>query len=78
MVGIDDMDETLDAIRNGVVHATLTQNFYRCGYQAAQWIYDYQTNGTKPNPSSIDTGTIVVTKANVDTYIEELMDRSSW
>jgi ABC-type sugar transport system, periplasmic component len=78
VIGIDDMKETLDAIRSDVVYATLTQNFYRCGYQAAQWIVDYQKTGAKPSPNKIDTGTIVVTKANVDTYINEMMDKSKW
>lgn len=78
VIGIDDMDETLDAIREGVVYATLTQNFYRCGYQAAQWIVDYQLEGKTPENPVTDTGTIVVTQDNVDTYINELMDRSSW
>ncbi|WHH60746.1 substrate-binding domain-containing protein [Petroclostridium sp. X23] len=78
IIGIDDMEETLDYIRSGEVYATLSQNFYRCGYQAAQWIVDYNKTGKKPSPDSIDTGTIVITKENVDTYINELKDRSQW
>lgn len=78
IIGIDDMAETLDYIRTGDVYATLSQNFYRCGYQAAQWIVDYQKTGAKPSPASIDTGTIVITKDNVDTYITEMMDKSQW
>ena len=78
IIGIDDMAETLDFIRSGDVYATLSQNFYRCGYQAAQWIVDYQKNSKKPSPSSIDTGTIVITAKNVDSYITELKDRSKW
>ncbi|MDR1204879.1 MAG: substrate-binding domain-containing protein [Peptococcaceae bacterium] len=78
VVGIDDMEETLDAIREGAVYATLTQNFYRCGYQAAEWIVNFKRDGVKPANPLTDTGTIVVTKTNVETYINELMDRSGW
>ncbi len=78
VIGIDDMQETLDAIRDGSVYATLTQNFYRCGYQAAEWIVDYHKSGKTPADPITDTGTIVVTQKNVETYINELMDRSSW
>ncbi|AOQ23492.1 D-allose-binding periplasmic protein [Moorella thermoacetica] len=72
IIAIDDMKETLDYIRSGVIYGTLTQNFYRMGYQAAQLLVENIKEGKKPSQQVIDSGTIFVTKDNIDTYKEQM------
>ena len=45
IMSIDDTQEVLDLIREGKIYGTMSQNYYRMGYQAAQWIVEYQTEG---------------------------------
>ena len=45
IMSIDDTQEVLDLIREGKIYGTMSQNYYRMGYQAAQWIVEYQTGG---------------------------------
>lgn len=78
VIAIDDMQETLDGIRKGTIFATMTQNFYRMGYQAAQWIVDYQRDGKKPAQLINDSGTMVVTLDNIDTYNEDMKNPETW
>lgn len=78
VIAIDDMQETLDGIRKGTIYATMTQNFFRMGYQAAQWLCEYQRDGKKPPQLINDSGTMVVTKENIDTYAEDMKDPSKW
>ncbi|QGP92904.1 Periplasmic binding protein domain protein [Neomoorella glycerini] len=72
IVAIDDMKETVDYIKSGVIYGTLTQNFYRMGYQAAQLLVENIKEGKKPAQQVIDSGTIFVTKDNLDTYKEQM------
>jgi ABC-type sugar transport system substrate-binding protein len=78
IVGISDMQDTLDYIKKGTIYATLTENYPRMGYQPVQWLVDYIKTGKKPAVVINDTGTIPVTKANLTTYKRELSDRSRW
>ena len=66
VLGIDDMAETLQAIREGWVWATLVQDFYKMGYEGAKLIMD--AHAGKPVPSSVDSGTIFVTSENITSY----------
>ncbi|MCJ7693878.1 MAG: substrate-binding domain-containing protein [Anaerolineaceae bacterium] len=76
-IGISDIAETLDAIREGYIYASMSENIPRIGYQPAEWIVNYIRNGVKPNPIN-DTGTFAITKDNVDTYPEIENDKSLW
>jgi ABC-type sugar transport system substrate-binding protein len=78
IVGISDMEDTLDYIRKGTIYATLTENYPRMGYQPVEWLVAYLKNGVKPANIINDTGTIPVTKENLTTYKQELSDRSRW
>jgi ribose transport system substrate-binding protein len=83
LVGIDDDPSVLDGIKDGFVEGTLAQNPYGQGYLGA-YALDLLAGGkckvkadapflkTPDSDQFIDTGTIVVTKANVDTYKDEL------
>jgi ribose transport system substrate-binding protein len=76
-VGISDIQETLDAIRDGYIYASMSENIPRIGYQPAEWIVNYIRKGEKPNAIN-DTGTFPITKENVDTYRQIENDKSSW
>jgi ABC-type sugar transport system substrate-binding protein len=78
IIGISDMEDTIAYIEKGTVYATLTENYPRMGYQPVTWLYEYLTEGKTPANVVNDTGTVVVTKANLTTYKQELSDRSLW
>jgi ribose transport system substrate-binding protein len=68
---VDDGKEKLDNIRNGAVFGTLAQNFFKMGYESVRLGYEVVT-GVKDVPKELDSGIIVVTKANVDTYEKDM------
>ena len=73
MVGIDDDKVVLDAIRDGYVYGTMSQNPYGQAYISAKVLADLKM-GCVPKqdaPFHIDSGTLLITAANVDTYDEE-------
>ena len=70
ILAVDDIKETVDAIRNGMVWGTLAQNFMRMGYEPVGIILDHGAG--KPTPSMVDSGLILVTKENVETYTEAM------
>ncbi len=67
IIGFDDLDQTLDLIRKGVVYGTAVQKNYMMGYQGIKTIADIKA-GAMPSKGIIDTGVTIVTKENVDTY----------
>ncbi|HIT13275.1 MAG TPA: substrate-binding domain-containing protein [Candidatus Scatomonas merdigallinarum] len=78
IMSMDDTAEVLDLIREGKIYGTMSQNYYRMGYQAAQWIVEYWTEGKVPEEKVNDSGTILVTAENVETFGESLRDKNSW
>lgn len=78
IMSMDDTAEVLDLIREGKIYGTMSQNYYRMGYQAAQWIVEYWTEGKTPEEKVNDSGTILVTADNVDSFGESLRDKDSW
>ena len=67
LIGYDDQDETLEYIREGLIDAIVVQDPYTMGYLAVQYMTEYLNNGSL-DQESYDTGTILVTIDNVDTY----------
>lgn len=78
IMAIDDIQETVDGIKDGTIYGTMTQNFYRKGYQASQWLLDYIKDGKKPAELINDSGTMLVTKENIDTYSTDMEVPSKW
>ncbi len=66
ILAIDDIQETIDSIREGTIWGTLAQNFYRMGYESAGLLMDHFA--ATHVPSKTDSGTILVTQENVGTY----------
>lgn len=67
IVGFDDMAETLDYIREGVINATTVQRNYMMGYMGIEILKDI-AGGNPPAEQVIDTGVVIVTAGNVDSY----------
>lgn len=68
--GFDDLAETLTGIRDGSVQYCLVQKAYKMGWLSVEKILDLQ--GGKSVPDVIDTGLVIVTKDNVDSYMSEV------
>jgi ABC-type sugar transport system substrate-binding protein len=78
IMGIDDIQETLDGVRSGRIQATMSQNFYRMGYEAATHLYNFVTNGTKPARDVIDSSAIVIAMSNITTYKQDMRNPAAW
>jgi len=78
IMAIDDIAETIDGIKEGVIFGTMTQNFYRKGYQSSQWICDFVRYGIKPENLLNDSGTMLVTIDNIDTYAVDMTNPETW
>jgi ABC-type sugar transport system substrate-binding protein len=70
ILAIDDNADTLQYIRDGVIWGTMAQNFYKAGYAAGEAVIK-NLKGEKV-PSTIDAGTVLITRDNINTYKDEL------
>ena len=70
IIGIDDPPDLIASIRKGEVWGSFNQNFQRQGYEAVRNIVDY-FKGT-PFPKFTDAGIVLIKKANVDTYLDQM------
>ncbi len=68
-IGIDVADTVMNAIRDDVMFATIAQNTTAHGYVPLKLLQLMGEGYTKvPGTYFIDSGTVVVTKENIDTY----------
>src|SRR5260370_11207317 len=83
IVAFDGDPETLEWIDRGAITATVTQNPYVMSYYQLKFLADlhhnplhqfkdWRTALAPPMPSSVDTGTVVVDKSNLQLYRETL------
>jgi ribose transport system substrate-binding protein len=68
--GFDDLQETLTGVRDGSVQFCLVQKAYKMGWLSVEKMLDLKAGRSVPDV--IDTGLIIVTKNNVDTYMAEV------
>lgn len=78
IVSFDTDRGTLDAIKSGVISASIAQGTYIMGYQSMNFLYQLKhglikptegmNKGSSPLPFFVDTGVSVVTKENVDLF----------
>ncbi|MCM8711185.1 substrate-binding domain-containing protein [Clostridium sp. SYSU_GA19001] len=79
IVSFDTERGTLDAIKSGVISASIAQGTYIMGYQAMNFLYQlkhelinpvdsWKEKKVNPLPSFVDTGVNIVTKENVDSF----------
>lgn len=78
IIAIDFVPATLDGIKDGYLYGTMTQNFYRMGYEPVVWLDEFIKSGAKPAKKVNDSGTILVTKDNIDTFTLEMRDPTKW
>lgn len=82
IVSFDTDKGTLDLIKEGIIEASIAQGTWNMGYWSMMMLYNvrhnlvkpvesWQTKGINPLPGVVDTGTNVVTKANVDAFATE-------
>lgn len=72
IIGVDDMDSTINYIKEGYVDASIVTSFYQYGYDSLYLLYQYKTENKMPVDVNQPVKLIVVNKENVDTYLEEL------
>lgn len=79
IVGRDRDSATLELIESGEVAASFAQNSYVEGYIAVKWLHDYANGnlkvtqnyleaGINPIPPIVDSGSIIITKDNVEQF----------
>ncbi len=73
VVAFDDMPDTLDLIKEGVVCATVVQRQYLWGYGGVKLAYKMIMGEKLSN--FIDTGYLIVTKDNVDSFADQTKDK---
>jgi ribose transport system substrate-binding protein len=72
MVVFDEEEETLKAVKDGLIYATIVQRPFQFGYQSIKALKDLKDGKTVP--PVVDTGIMVVKKANVDQFWSELKE----
>jgi ribose transport system substrate-binding protein len=70
LAGFDDLPDTIAAIDGGVVNFCVAQRTYRMGWLSIVRLLDAMEN--KPLASSVDTGILIITKANAHSYMQEM------
>lgn len=79
IVSFDTDKGTLDAIKAGIISASIAQGTYIMGYQSMNFLYhlkhnlinpveDWKQKGINPLPPFVDTGVSIVKKENVDAF----------
>ncbi len=74
VVAFDKDSSVLEHVKQGEIEATLVQRTFTMSYLGLKLLYDYNHNPNMKNggismlPDKIDTGVIVVTKENVDSF----------
>jgi ribose transport system substrate-binding protein len=66
VVGFDALDDTIQAVRDGSVKFIIAQRPYLMGQLAVRYLND-DLHG-RAVPDKTDTGAVVVTQKNVDSY----------
>lgn len=66
--GVDDMESTLNLIRDDKIDGTVATSFYDYGFQSVNILLDYLNNKKEPVEKVVSPKLIIVNKENVDTY----------
>ena len=72
LVVFDEEEETLKAVQDGIIYATVVQKPFQFGYQSMKALKDLHDGKTVP--AFIDTGILVVKKDNLDSFWSELRE----
>lgn len=72
MIGADDLDQTLECIRDGTIYGSVAQNFYGAGYLAGELLVAL-SNGEEVQEIN-DSGVALVTQETIETYSTDFRD----
>ncbi|MDO5444679.1 MAG: substrate-binding domain-containing protein [Eubacteriales bacterium] len=72
ILGVDDLDVTLDLIREGKCDGTVAVSFWAYGYQSAVWLHEHVVEGRNPENRENPAALLMVTPENIDTYGAEM------
>ena len=72
LVVFDEEEETLKAVRDGLISATIVQRPFQFGYQSVKALKELRDGKTVP--PFVDTGILVVDKTNLDQFWNELRE----
>ncbi len=72
IIAIDDIEETMDWLKEGLIYGVMAQNFYKMGYFGVELLVNYLRDGTEPGQYNNDSGSIFVTMDNIDVYQDAL------
>ena len=72
LVVFDEEEETLKGVQDGLISATIVQRPFEMGYQTTR--VQKELKEGKAQPPLVDTGILVVNKANVDSFWSELRE----
>jgi ribose transport system substrate-binding protein len=70
VAGFDDLPDTLAAIRDGSVKLCIVQRTYKMGWLSIEKLLDACEGKTLP--AQIDTGVLIVTRENLNTYMKDM------
>src|SRR5450432_1151432 len=70
IVTFDEEEETLKAVQDGLIFATIAQRPFEFGYQSMKLLKDAKDGKAVPN--SVDTGLVTVQKANLAEFWDQL------
>jgi ribose transport system substrate-binding protein len=68
IAGFDDLQDTLEGIRDGSIRFCVVQKTYRMGWLSVERLLDAVQG--RPVPPVIDTGVVFVDRGNLDSYLE--------
>ncbi len=68
IVAFDDLEETMRAIEDGIIAATMVQRPVQMGVLSILYASEILTGGEEPACAIVDTGVTVVTEANMNDY----------
>lgn len=72
IVAFDEEEETLKAVQDGLIYATIVQKPFEFGYQSMKILKDAKDG--KAVPPVVDTGIVTVTKDNLEKFWAELRE----
>jgi ribose transport system substrate-binding protein len=70
LAGFDDLKDTIKGVNDGSIAFCLVQKTYKMGWLSVVQLLDAE-NG-KPLPKVTDTGVLLVTKSNANTYMVDM------
>lgn len=72
ILGVDDIEVTLDLIREGKCDGTVAVSFWTYGYQSAVWLHEAIVDGRTPAQRSNAAALLMVNPDNIESYASDM------